>query len=170
MGGSTPHSMWDLSSPTRDRTHNPCIGRWSLDHWTTREVPELGLEWHWGKSGRGTCPMDPKWIHALWTRATEPNYIKNIMFLWSCNCTSTIYLIDLLTHMWNDICSRKLTTAGFAKQKIRNNLNIHLCEDFLPVAAVTKNTNLVAYLNRNGFSRSSGGQRSETSIAGLRST
>ena len=31
--------MWDLSSPTRDRTRTPCIGRWSLNHWTTREVP-----------------------------------------------------------------------------------------------------------------------------------
>ena len=31
--------MWDLSSPARDHTCNPCTGRWSLDHWTTREVP-----------------------------------------------------------------------------------------------------------------------------------
>ena len=31
--------MWDLSSPTRDRTHVPCIGRRILYHWTTREVP-----------------------------------------------------------------------------------------------------------------------------------
>ena len=30
--------MWDLSSPTRDRTHTICIGRWSLNHWTTSEV------------------------------------------------------------------------------------------------------------------------------------
>ena len=31
--------MWDLSSPTRDRTRIPCIGRQILNHWTTREVP-----------------------------------------------------------------------------------------------------------------------------------
>ena len=31
--------MWDLSSPTRDRTHVPCIGRRILNHWTTRKVP-----------------------------------------------------------------------------------------------------------------------------------
>ena len=31
--------MWDLSSPIKDRTHTPCIGRRSLNHWTTREVP-----------------------------------------------------------------------------------------------------------------------------------
>ena len=28
-----------LSCPSRDQTHNPCIGRWILNHWTTREVP-----------------------------------------------------------------------------------------------------------------------------------
>ena len=37
MGLVTP-GMWDLSSPTRDRTRVPCIGRWILNHCTTREV------------------------------------------------------------------------------------------------------------------------------------
>ena len=30
--------MWDLSSPTRGRTHVPCIGMGILNHWTTRVV------------------------------------------------------------------------------------------------------------------------------------
>ena len=34
-----PQGMWDLISLTRDQTRNPCIGRGSLNHWTTREVP-----------------------------------------------------------------------------------------------------------------------------------
>ena len=34
-----PCSMWDLSAPTRDRPHTPCIGVWSLNHWSAREVP-----------------------------------------------------------------------------------------------------------------------------------
>ena len=34
-----PRGMWDLSSLTRDGTRIPCIGRWSLNHWTAREVP-----------------------------------------------------------------------------------------------------------------------------------
>ena len=29
------------SSQTRDQTRVPCIGRWSLIHWTAREVPSL---------------------------------------------------------------------------------------------------------------------------------
>ena len=37
---SWPGDMCDLSSPTRDRTHTHCIGRQSLNHWTTREAPE----------------------------------------------------------------------------------------------------------------------------------
>ena len=31
--------MWDPSSLTRDRTHTTCIGRLSLTHWATKEVP-----------------------------------------------------------------------------------------------------------------------------------
>ena len=31
--------MWDISSPTRDRSHVPCIGRWIPNHWATMEVP-----------------------------------------------------------------------------------------------------------------------------------
>ena len=34
-----PRSMWDLSFPTRDRTCIPCITRWVLNPWTSREVP-----------------------------------------------------------------------------------------------------------------------------------
>ena len=33
------HDIRDLSSPTRDQTCVPCIGRWILNYWTTKEVP-----------------------------------------------------------------------------------------------------------------------------------
>ena len=33
------HSMLDLTSPTRNQTLVPCIGRQILNYWTTREVP-----------------------------------------------------------------------------------------------------------------------------------
>ena len=36
---ATLHSMWDLSSPTRYQTWAPALEVWSLNHWTTREVP-----------------------------------------------------------------------------------------------------------------------------------
>ena len=32
-------ALWHVeSSQARDETHVPCIGRWTLNHWTTREV------------------------------------------------------------------------------------------------------------------------------------
>ena len=34
-----PQGKWDLSSPARDRTGNPGIGRQNLNHGSTREVP-----------------------------------------------------------------------------------------------------------------------------------
>ena len=37
--------MWDLSFQTRDGTCTSCIGRRSLNHWTTREIP-----WWWSFS------------------------------------------------------------------------------------------------------------------------
>ena len=47
--------MWDLSSPTRDRTHDPCIERQSLNTWTTREVP-LGLNLNLKQNVRNGMP------------------------------------------------------------------------------------------------------------------
>ena len=40
------HDYWKTHSfdYTWDQTHVPCIGRWILNHWTTKKVP-----------GRGTC-------------------------------------------------------------------------------------------------------------------
>ena len=36
-----PLSMWNPSSLTRDQTWVSCIGRQILNHWTTKEVPQL---------------------------------------------------------------------------------------------------------------------------------
>ena len=36
--------MWDLSFLTRDWTHTPCVRRWSLNCWTTRELPHACFE------------------------------------------------------------------------------------------------------------------------------
>ena len=35
-----PQGMWDFSSPTRDRTCTPRVGRQSFNHWTAREIPQ----------------------------------------------------------------------------------------------------------------------------------
>ena len=39
--------LWNVgSSWTRDQTWVPCTGRWILNHWTTREVPNVYLLYH----------------------------------------------------------------------------------------------------------------------------
>ena len=40
---ATPHSMRDLSSPTKDGPRAPCSGNVSLNHWSAREVPSHPL-------------------------------------------------------------------------------------------------------------------------------
>ena len=35
-----PAGMWDVCSSTRDWTFTPCTGRWGLNLWPTREVPQ----------------------------------------------------------------------------------------------------------------------------------
>ena len=39
-----PWGMWNLSSLTKDRSRTLCVGRWSLNHWTTGKIPILVLE------------------------------------------------------------------------------------------------------------------------------
>ena len=38
--------MWNLRSLIRDWTWTPCIGRWTPNHWTSREIPGLGILVH----------------------------------------------------------------------------------------------------------------------------
>ena len=35
------YRMGDLSSLRGDRTRIPCLARWILNHWTTREIPKV---------------------------------------------------------------------------------------------------------------------------------
>ena len=63
--------MWDLSSPTRDRTHHPCTGRWSLNHWTTREGP------YWTfRSSPGPYPLDVSSTLLFWWTKMSPDTAK----------------------------------------------------------------------------------------------
>ena len=39
-----PQAMWGPSSLTRDQTCIPCSGSWSLNSWTSREVPRVVFE------------------------------------------------------------------------------------------------------------------------------
>ena len=58
---ATPHDRWDLSSLTRDRTYAPCIGKWSLNHWTTKEVPRKS----WGLNEAYSCNQEMGYTERL---------------------------------------------------------------------------------------------------------
>ena len=44
QGCSCPAAREILSFPTKDQTHDPCVGRQILNHWATGEVPEYVLK------------------------------------------------------------------------------------------------------------------------------
>ena len=50
-----------LSSLTRDRTHAPGIGMRSLNHWTTKKVPERRLFRSSGWKGQGSESVAKEW-------------------------------------------------------------------------------------------------------------
>ena len=53
-----------VSSQTRDQTQVPCIGRWILNHWTTRELPST--YWKWKSLSRVWLFATPWTIHSPW--------------------------------------------------------------------------------------------------------
>ena len=61
--------MCDLSSPMRDQTLAPCIGRQRPNHWTTKDVPPqllLAVYIH-GCSTEPICPRLIRWSGDLGT-------------------------------------------------------------------------------------------------------
>ena len=75
-----PWSMWNLRSPTRDRTHIPFIGRQSLNYWTAREAPrDRILRGGWWQIRKGwaaplvfTCPSPVLYLYSRYL----PNFDK----------------------------------------------------------------------------------------------
>ena len=80
------HVMWGLSSPTRDRTRVPCIGRQSLNHRAAGEVPPHLSSWRSLPSGqrqdgshRGVLDTFPRHVLLQWSVCWS--YI--LKFLWA---------------------------------------------------------------------------------------
>ena len=84
--------MWDLSSPTRDRTCTPCSGRQSLNHWTTREVPPLQysfLENSMDKETGGLQSVGSQRVRHTWvTNTFYPQFVPPPRFVSSVNRTT----------------------------------------------------------------------------------
>ena len=94
--------MWDLGSLLGDGTHVPCLGRWVLNCWTTREVPQMG----------NFCFLMPSPLLTAWP-----------LF-------SACPLEDLMTHNFEDqeLPSRSLLRGD--KCSLRADLEVHILSAF----------------------------------------
>ena len=68
-----PQDKWDLSSPNKDRTRVPHIGRWILNHWITREVLGVLFDASNLKSIRACRPlfMRSPWVFQTFTTTSK---------------------------------------------------------------------------------------------------
>ena len=82
--------MWDLSSPTRNRTCIPCTGRQILNHWATREVPHMLFLFLaapcslWDLSSWPGVELGPSAVKARspnhWTSRKFPHFLIKLFF------------------------------------------------------------------------------------------
>lgn len=76
--------LWDPGSLTRNQTYAPCIGAWTLSHWTTSSVPlpacfwkelcRAGAlqDWPWPTSWSATVAYVWKQVPRGWAFRQEP--------------------------------------------------------------------------------------------------
>ena len=81
QGLNCPTAMWDLSSPSRDQTCIPCIGRQILYHWTTRVVPVLDSFWLPDLCGYTIFHLPIHHLMNIWVISTLS--LLWIMLLWT---------------------------------------------------------------------------------------
>ena len=95
--------VWDLSSPTRDRTRTPCIGRWSLHHWAAREVLK------WSLDSRNN--MDESQVHLTKWKKPDPQKTtcRVSLFMWLSGKGKTVRMDQWLSGLK---MGEGLTTKG----------------------------------------------------------
>ena len=82
--------MWDLSSPTRNRTHThtprPQLEAWSLNHWATRDVPGAFFylrKCPWQKAPAQESPRPPwAWAPTLYPHSISDDVTTLTGVLW----------------------------------------------------------------------------------------
>jgi len=104
--------MWDLSSQTRDWTHVPCIGRWILNHWTTREILPLFLQ---PLQHLSECLTQRKCIN--WVNTDCCNRHPRILVTWH---NESLFLTNVKFDWWQSKpCIRSFEFRVIWKMKIR---------------------------------------------------
>ena len=90
--------LWDLSSPIRDQTHVPYIGRWVLNYWATKEVPRYSLDEHLKKKNQEVY---------MWILSSNLLFQRNmffVMILWFsfiCLSSKVCYMFEGPVWFWN---------------------------------------------------------------------
>ena len=117
--------MWNLSCPTRDWTHTSCLGRQSLNHWTTREAPLL-FYFEWppnvfksplaGHRNRHVC-MYAKLHHLLAAHLITEHLSRSI---WQAH-------FQCIKHLLQTEKPRLLTRAHFIYKQISKILHTSVC-------------------------------------------
>ena len=89
--------MWDLSSLIRNWTWFPCIARWILNHWITREVPDLffNLGIYLGRLYMsGNVDLSHFFLTSAW-----------YFFIWMCQCLFNISHVGGFLHCFEYFAS-----------------------------------------------------------------
>ena len=116
------HSGIILTNRSKDRTHMPCIGRWSLRHWTAREIPTLSVckrlkSWCYVISFQQYVPSSP-WLHVeIFQRGFKSNdgwgpHSGNLILLsrecgWASCTWKSPHVIQLFRQMRTSILGNK---------------------------------------------------------------
>ena len=114
--------QWDHSSLTRDRTHTLCVGRWSLNHWTAREVPDsVKFRFIFLLGGQRTL-LNAKCLAAVSTQD---------MLLWA-SSPSPIFWNDFLgTQIRASLVAQWYKPACQWRMQLTTSSILNLCEVFL---------------------------------------
>ena len=110
-----------LSSLTRDQTYVPCIRRWVLNCWTSKEVPPLVIfEWLGFTGWIWPCLWFPKELPYS-TACFEPSFWAFISFFFLPYYLLSDYLFGISPWPYNILYSNFILIKMFNLKKIRLN-------------------------------------------------
>ena len=90
--------MGDFTSPTKDRTSAPCIGRQILHHWTTREVLFLKIIEPKERS-RGTL-IYSQWVFIWWFSLSPSGDGLYQVIIWHLRLASAVETVSIKRCDW----------------------------------------------------------------------
>ena len=118
MRAQLPCSMWDLSSPTRNLIHVPCIRRWILNYWITRDVSSALSQRVFFNSAATLVFFSRSVCQKCFTYHTERKFFQRG------DCWSPAPEVGRHTGTWNPSAQVKLTKYVLCVNCSRSTLNM----------------------------------------------